>query len=352
MTGPPPGVAAPSPRPRVPGWLRRALALAAAAVICGLVLRGVDREQLLGALAHADLRLVGLAVLLNVTLNAWARALRWKVLLQPIPRTGPAPGTVELAMLLFASQTVSTLLPARAGDALRVIEPHRRHGYSLGGLLAVHLVEKLIEVAVFALLAVPAALTVAASAPPAVRGALWGFVAVAAAGVVLAWRVAGTSPRAGGVRATLVRLAGRLSPSFSRRLESFLTHLGEAIGLLRARPVWTRALGYSLLNDLVDACMIGACLAAVGLHLPPGAWLLVLIAVNGAIAFPSTPGQVGVLEAGAVAALASLQVDPGAALAAALLYHASHLVPVTLLGLVELLRVGAGARAAARGQAT
>lgn len=349
MSGSAPEAAPAAPRPRLPGWLRRALALAAAAAVCWLVFRSVDRERLLGALAHADLRLFALAVLLNVTLNAWARAMRWKVLLQPLPRTGPAPGTVELAMLLFASQTVSTLLPARAGDALRVIEPHRRHGYSLGGLVAVHLVEKLIEIAVFALLAVPVALTVAAPAPAAVRGALWGFCAVVAAAVAVAWRVAGASPRAGGVRETLVRLAGRLSPSFSARVEAFFGRLGEALALLRARRVWTRALGWSLLNDLADACMIGACLAAVGLHLPAGAWLLVLIAVNVAIAFPSTPGQIGVLEAGAVLSLASLQVDQGAALAGALLYHASHLVPVTLLGLVELLRVGAGARAAARG---
>ena len=334
-------MSAPAPSPaRVTPWLRRGLVLAAAVAACVLVLRRVDQDQLLSALAAADLRLVGLAVLLNLTLNTWARARRWKCLLEPLPRTGPAPGTLDLAMLLFASQTVSNLLPARAGDALRVVVPQRRYGFSFGGLVAVHLVEKLIEVAVLALLAAPIALAAGPTSSPAVRRALLIFCAVVAVAVALVWRAAGPLPGATGPWAWLVRACGHISPSLSGALEQFLTRLGEALSLLRAPRTWTRALAWSLLNDLADACMIGACLAAVGLHLSVAAWFLVLVAVNVAVAFPSTPGQIGVLEAGAVLSLASMQVNEGAALAAALLYHASHLVPVTLLGLVELLRLG------------
>jgi uncharacterized protein (TIRG00374 family) len=333
------------PRARPRGWLRRAIAIAVALALCALVFRGVDWHGLLAELGHADLRLVGLAILLNLTLNSWARAARWRCLLGPLPHQGRAPGVVELAMLLFASQTVSTLLPARAGDALRVIEPRRRHGYSVGGLVAVHLVEKLLEVVVFALAAAAVAVALGDAAPPAVRRALWIFAAAVAAAVPLAWWLSIASPRAGGVRAALGRGAGRLSPRLAAGLSGFLLRLGEALALLRAPRVWGRALAFSVLNDVADACMIGACLAAVGLHPPVAASFLALIALNVAITFPSTPGQLGVLEAGVVVALTALGAEKGAALAAALLYHASHLVPVTLLGLVELARMGSGATA-------
>jgi uncharacterized membrane protein YbhN (UPF0104 family) len=58
--------------------------------------------------------------------------------------------------------------------------------------------------------------------------------------------------------------------------------------------------------------------------------------VNVAIAIPSTPGQVGVFEAGAVIVLGTLGVGRSEALAFALLYHAVHVLPVTALGLLGL----------------
>ncbi|MEO8361939.1 MAG: lysylphosphatidylglycerol synthase domain-containing protein [Vicinamibacteria bacterium] len=54
---------------------------------------------------------------------------------------------------------------------------------------------------------------------------------------------------------------------------------------------------------------------------------------------PSTPGQIGLIEAGAVFALVGLGVGPNRSLAFALLYHAAHLLPLTLLGLPPLLRL-------------
>ena len=72
----------------------------------------------------------------------------------------------------------------------------------------------------------------------------------------------------------------------------------------------------------------------------PGGWLLVYLAVNLASALPSTPGQIGLIEAGAVFALVGLGVGPNHSPAFALLYHLAHLLPTTLLGLPLLLRLG------------
>jgi len=69
------------------------------------------------------------------------------------------------------------------------------------------------------------------------------------------------------------------------------------------------------------------------------------VAINLALILPTTPAQLGVLEMGAVAALRMLGVDENAALAFALLYHASHVVPPTLIGGLLLLKLDLHRRA-------
>ena len=76
---------------------------------------------------------------------------------------------------------------------------------------------------------------------------------------------------------------------------------------------------------------LGLVLTAVGVSLSPVGWVVAFVAINLALILPTTPAQLGVLEMGAVAALRMLGVDENAALAFALLYHASHVVPPTLV---------------------
>jgi uncharacterized protein (TIRG00374 family) len=86
--------------------------------------------------------------------------------------------------------------------------------------------------------------------------------------------------------------------------------------------------------------VLGLCLHAVGLVIPVPTWFLVFLAINLLIAAPSTPGQVGVLEAGAVLILRALGQSENAALAFGALYHLVHLLPETLLGVFAMRRVG------------
>jgi len=79
-------------------------------------------------------------------------------------------------------------------------------------------------------------------------------------------------------------------------------------------------------------------LRAVHLDLPFRAGWTVLAFVGVGISVPSAPGYVGVFHAAATAALEVFGVPRSAALAFALLYHASVIVPITLLGWLFLLR--------------
>jgi uncharacterized membrane protein YbhN (UPF0104 family) len=78
---------------------------------------------------------------------------------------------------------------------------------------------------------------------------------------------------------------------------------------------------------------VALCLAAVHAPVPLAAPPLVLLAMAVALAVPTMPAGVGTMEVAAVAALALLGIDPERALAFGLVYHATQVIPVTLLGL-------------------
>jgi glycosyltransferase 2 family protein len=76
----------------------------------------------------------------------------------------------------------------------------------------------------------------------------------------------------------------------------------------------------------------------VHLDLPFGAGVTVLAFVGVGISVPSAPGYVGVFHWAATAALEVFGVPRSTALAYALIYHASAIVPITLAGWLYLLR--------------
>ena len=296
----------------------QALACAGALALVFLFLRRMPAAAIGSALRGADPAWFALALAVNLTANTAARVGRWAALLRPVARSGPAAGGLELAKVLFASQALSNLLPARAGEAVRVVELRRR-GYALPGLLAAQMLEKVVEAASLCLLVgLAAAFT---GMPPIFRVPLW---SVGLIGIGLLASVA------------LLRLLPRRQSEPSGRVGAFLARLTDGIDRVGSPAVWPRSLLWSWASDLSDALVLGLCLEAAGAHLGLAAWLVALLAINLAILLPSTPGHLGVMEAAAGTALIALGVPPERALAGAVLYHAIQLVPSTALGLAVL----------------
>lgn len=279
---------------RVAAWL-----IAASVVIYAAY--AIDIRSLGSALRAAGWGWVVVAALVNLVANTGARVRRWQALLEPIPHRQPA-SFLDLARLLCAGGVVNNLLPARAGEALRVVELHRRRGYPAGALIAAQLAEKGIEAISLGLACGAFALLPGAHRPLL---ALVGGLAAAAAAVL----------------AVLPRQA----PGAAGR---FL----EALRAVHAERSWVRALLWSTLSDVIDLLLVGLCLRALAIDVSPPVWALILVSINLAILLPSTPAQVGVLEAGAVVALTASGIAAEPALAFALVYHAIHLVPSTALG--------------------
>jgi uncharacterized protein (TIRG00374 family) len=334
------------PPRRIP-WVR--LATAAVVIAGGAWLASrLDLARVMDALRHADWRLVSLAALLNLTLNTAARVGRWAPLLGAQPREGAGPRFTELAALHLAGQAVSNLLPTRAGDALRVVQLRRRHGYPVSALVTVQIVETVVAGMTLGLLAL---LVLGAPETPRSLSAALALLAAAGlgGGALLVWLARRARPVATGAPRTVSRptLAPRSATpvpgsAVARALSaatSMVTRAVDAVRHLRSPGVWLRSLGWSLVSDLTDVAMIGMVLGAVGVSLSAVSWIVAFVAINLVLVLPSTPAQIGVLEVGAVAALRALGVEEHAALAFALLYHAAHVIPPTVVGGLLLVRL-------------
>jgi hypothetical protein len=298
-----------------------------------LMARKIDGHEFVRALRLADWRLVAGAALLAGTLCMAGGILRLYTLLSALPHQTPV-GLGELASIHYASSAAHNLLPAPAGEVLRTVQLKRRHGYSVGVLVAAQLIEKVVEALGLGL----GTLVVASlgGVPRAVGASMYAFAALGAGGAVVALVVGWRWKLSDAPYAETSGLP--VGAALRAHTANFFRRLGEGMHQLRAPSVWLRALLASMMSDAANALTVGLCLLAVGLSLPVAAWFLVMLAARAVGIVPSTPGQFGVQEAGVVLALKLCGVDESRALAVALLHHMAHFVPVTLVGLVELRR--------------
>jgi uncharacterized membrane protein YbhN (UPF0104 family) len=303
-------------------WSRRLLRVAVTVAALAFLLRFLEGQhiaRLASALRQSNLTLLAAAALLNLTVLTAARLRRSLAILGPLPRLDGTRNPPSVVPSLLVIQSANALLPARAGDALYPLLLHKRHGYPLGTIVTAQFAEKVVQALSLWVMAVAA---LALLDPPSALD--WPLRAFALLGL-------------GATLSLLPIYSRRAAPPAegpTTRIGGFLRRGREAVGLLRAPRVWSRALFWAWLSDLIDLCTIGLCLAAVAAPVAPAGWILVMLAINLGTALPGTPAQVGPLEAGAVLALGGLGVAPVEAMAFALVYHLAQLLPMAILGAV------------------
>jgi uncharacterized membrane protein YbhN (UPF0104 family) len=294
----------------------RLLAIAAIAVGLWWFGRTMDFAKLGAELGKAKIWPLVVAAALNFVC-LWGKAACWRVMLAPRHQVS----TLRLFRYTIATFTASAIAPARAGEVLRVWLLKRRHGVPAADSAAVAVAEKLLDVITMLILVAPVPWLLPDLPSWVARG-----IAIGAAGAIALFLV-------------LVIAIGRVDPTKPPTLiRRFLT----GMHVLRSPRRLLAALGTLFVVWFADLGMVMAVLYALDVHLPIAAGLLILFALNLAIAVPSTPAQVGALEAGAVAALLLLHVDREVALAFALLYHALQVIPLIAAGLIFELRLVLG----------
>lgn len=318
---------------------RTLLGVGLAALLLWLFLRNADWDGVRSALAAAHPGYLAGAVAL-VVLSYVIRAERWQYLLAPL---GPTRFRTAFATTLIGFGA-SSVLPARAGEVLRPYLLARREGLNPTATFATILLERLLDlVAILGLLA--AALVVMAeelrtrdsAVLEAVR--LGGLTAapLGLAALVGLYALAGHESW----MQRLFGWAGRTLPARVAWLfETVIRRLAEGCAALRRPSRLLAALGWSLVLWLVICLETWAVGRAFQLDISfPGSWLLMAMLVVG-VAVPTPGGVGGFHEAFRLGATALFGIDNNAAVAAALVLHATSTVPTVVLGLAYALRDG------------
>jgi uncharacterized protein (TIRG00374 family) len=308
--------------------LRRALSWAGvlfSAAFAYLAVRNVDFGDVWQGLRTSNyLWIVPALVLLAVTV--YVKVIRWRYLFSQKTR----PSTRAAARALLIGSFFNAVLPARAGEAARVLAL-RRSGTSAAEASGTVVIERVYDVLVLLMLLFLTApwLPEVTWLDEAAVLALALALALAAAIIVLA--VYGLRPVHFVLR-PLARLP-RLSPE---RVELVGENLGQGLAALRQPRLVLAALFWTTLGWLTLAASVWFVLRAFDLGLSFLAALLVVIATNVAMILPSSPSGVGVFEAAAILALGAYGVPDSNALSCALVIHAVQFLPFVAVGLILL----------------
>lgn len=326
----------PSPRSRVLDW-KGALGIVISAGLLWYAFRDVDPAEVWDNVRQANLPLLLLGTVV-VTLPFPLRALRWRPLLRPIlPGSRFRPRFAATCIGFMANN----LLPARVGEfarayALSRLEPVRVSA-SFGSLV----VERMFDGIVVVMLLLAA---LAWPTFPDFSERDFGGIALWVGAIVLgvfAFMLALVMWPERSVR-WFERTVARLLPAAVRRpivdaLEAFL----EGLAALRDGRLVLEIFLWSVLTWLVAGVGMWLGLLAFGIQLPLLAGIFLQSVIALAVAIPSAPGFFGVFEAAARIGLVEVWgVESTAAVAFAIGFHIAGFVPITVMGLYYLWRLG------------
>ncbi len=255
------------------------------------------------------------------------RALRWQFLFA----AGTRPPYRSVLSATILGQFFNNVLPARAGEAARVIALNRSARTSRAEIVATVVVERVYDVLVLLILLfvllpwLPHVTWVHAAAILAIA------LVVGTAVVVVMLVVFHERPFR-----FLLRPLARLPFVSVERTEHHAAALLR--GAASLRDPWLAAVAFVLtaLSWVLLALSIWVLMLGFDLHLSPLAGGLITVAVALSLTLPSSPAAVGVFETATVVSLKAYGIPKSAALSYALVLHAVNFFPYVAAGAVVL----------------
>jgi uncharacterized protein (TIRG00374 family) len=294
-----------------------------------LALRGVDWTAFVEALKQAvplPLAASSLAALAAIYLRAW----RWQMMLAPVGRVG----TWRLYLVLMIGSMANNVLPARLGDLARAYLLGRsEQGISKSAALATVVYERIVDV-FFALALLWVALLITPGPPWLRRTGLWILALNSVAMVVLVLMVI-QRERAAALAQRLARPLGkRISERVREICDSFISGLAVVTSARSVVPI----VFSSAMITVMTILPVYFSFFGMKIDLSFAAAVSLTVWVYFGTMIPAAPGNVGPIQYACIVGLALHQIDRSQALAYSLVYHATHYVPITLLGMVCLWR--------------
>lgn len=319
------------PRPSL-GSLLAWLGVLVSLVFTYVAARDVQLDRVWDALASSNQWFL-LPSVAALVVAVFLRTARWRYVFQAESR--PALRAVTEALLI--GYLFNNILPARAGEAARVVALHQSTDASRLKTVGTITLERVYDVLTLLMLlffAAPFLPEVTWLRRAAVLAVVLVIVVIAA---VVILTLFGDRP----VR-FLLRPLERV-PRISRaRAEQAAANLVIGVAGIRNVKLAAGAFLLTTASWLALAVSAWALLFAFDLDLDPGfafgAGLLVVVATNLAQVLPSSPGALGVFEAAAQLALGAFGIDESSALSYAILLHAVNFFPFVLVGYVVLHR--------------
>jgi len=302
------------------------IGLLVGAVFTYVAVADADLPEAWRAFARSDERWLaaGLGVLGGAFL---LRALRW----QAMYASGRRPPLGAVTRSLFLGYLLNIVLPARAGEAARVIALNRLTPTSLAEAAATASLERVFDVLSLLLLLFLAL--------PWLPELAWiRAAAVVAALLLLALLVASAAVHRFGERPLewAVRQVARVPWIPAHRFADAPANLLHGLAGIRSPATAALAFAWTTASWLVIGIAFWLVTIAFDLGLSPLAGLLVVIGVGVAMILPAPPAAVGVFEGATVVVLAASGVPESDALSCAVVLHALTVVPFLVLALPVL----------------
>lgn len=257
------------------------------------------------------------------------RARRWGVLLAPRARVAQD--------RLFGATMVGFLaintLPARIGELVRAYVLSRTERIPVGAVLGTVVMERMFDLG--ALGSFWALSLLFAPYPDWFRwsGYLTFIIGIVLVGGLWVLHAAHVSEHPALDR-VLSLLPPRIRPPIASSIASFTSGLSG----IRRPGTLAKSGAWSVVMWATNCSVFLAVGESMGMHLPWWSSFLLAFVVCVAILLPSSPGFIGVLEAGCVVGLGLVGLGESKALAFGILYHLTQLLPLILLGGYYALR--------------
>lgn len=290
------------------------------------LLRDLDFELFFEYLIHGNIALILCGVVIYLS-SFLIRGLRWKILIRHLNDFKVR----ELTMLTLAGYAVNNIFPVRIGEFTRAWVTGKRNNVSRTSVLASIFVERIFDGLTIALI-----LSVTLFFYPfPERVKTLALMASALFALLFLFVLLGT----------FSDKPLRMLLFFRKRLPEFTSFFFDvAEKFLKGAssldsPV--QILYVTLLSMLVWAIELSVYVLvslAFGIDIPLPGYLFMLCAANlGMLAAP-TPGGLGVFQAAIVYALKSFSILYEKRMAVAIVLHMSHIIPVTIIGLLWLYK--------------
>lgn len=244
------------------------------------------------------------------------RGLRWRVLLSEV---GVRPPLRDTTGLLTVGYAANTLLPARAGDAVRVFLMAQRTGAGASLMVSTLIAERLLDVAVLGTTFAITSLIFAGGLPTGGKA-----IAVAILGAL------------GIIGLVVVRWAIR-SDHVPAGVQGILRDASLAVRQLRGSRHLAQVAGLTIGAWTLEAIVYLLCAKAIGVHLTLGSAAYVLSTAAMFTMIPSGPGFAGTMDSALLFSLRVLEEPKSVVFPYIFTVRFVIFIPITLIGGILLV---------------